>query len=266
MNTINGIPILGFGTWPLKGDDCANAVAAALAVGYRHLDTADGYQNHDAVGRAIRASGIPRESLFLTTKIRRDDLRRDAVIAAGERFVRELQTDYLDLLLIHWPNDAIPMEETFAGLRALKDAGVIRNFGVSNFTVERLERARAVTNGILANQVEFHPSLYQKALLDYCQVQGIVVTAYSPTAKGEDLRLPVVRELAAKYGRSPAQVALNWLLRKGIVAIPNSGDTAHIADNFGALEWELAAEDVVAIDGAHMNNRGTRPAFADFEP
>jgi diketogulonate reductase-like aldo/keto reductase len=265
MQTVNGIPILGFGTWPLKGDDCVAAVTTALAVGYRHIDTADGYQNHHAVGQAIRASGIPRDALFLTSKVRRDDLHHDAVIAAGKRFATELQTDYLDLVLIHWPNDAIPMAETFAGLQALKDAGVIRQFGVSNFTVGRLARALAVTDGIIANQVEFHPSLYQQALLEYCQSRAIVVTAYSPTAKGADLHLPIVQAMAAKYRQTPAQVVLNWLIGKGIVAIPNSGDAAHIADNFGTLEWELAAEDVAAIDAANANNRGTRPAFAEFE-
>jgi 2,5-diketo-D-gluconate reductase B len=266
MKNVNGIPILGFGTWPLKGDACAAAVITALEVGYRHIDTADSYENHEAVGQAIRASGIARDALFLTTKVRRDDLRRDALIEAGKRFVAELQTDYLDLLLIHWPNDTIPMEETFAGMQALKDAGVIRNFGVSNFTNARLGRALTVTGGILANQVEFHPSLYQKDLLEFCQSRDIAVTAYSPTAKGEDLALPVVQALAKQYGRSASQVVLNWLIGKGIVTIPQSANAGHIADNFKTLEWELDPEDVARIDRAHANNRGTRPVFADFDP
>lgn len=265
METVNGIPILGFGTWPLKGDLCVEAVDVALRVGYRHIDTADGYENHRSVGRAIRESGIGRGEIFLTTKVRRDDLRRETVVAAGNRFAEELRTDYLDLLLIHWPNDAIPMAETFAGLQALKDAGVIRHFGVSNFTIGRLERALALTDGILANQVEFHPSLHQKELLDYCRSRDIAVTAYSPTAKGADLALPIIQEMAKKYARSASQVALTWLIGKGIVAIPRSASAAHIADNFAALAWELAPEDVERIDRAHANNRGTRPAFADFD-
>ena len=264
MHSVNGIPILGFGAWPLKGEECVAAVRAALATGYRHIDTADGYANHGEVGRAIRESGVPRGAIFLTSKIRRDDLHREAVVAAGRRFLTELGTDYLDLLLIHWPNAAIPMEETFAGLAELKDAGVIRHFGVSNFTVARLERALAITGGIIDNQVEYHPTLNQQDLLDYCRAHGIALTAYSPIAKGEDLRLPVVQELAAKYQRSASQVVLNWLIRKGIVAIPGSGTAAHIADNFRTLEWSLSPEDVARIDGAHRDNRLTRPAFAEF--
>lgn len=265
MKTVTGIPILGFGTWPLTGDPCVAMVKAALTTGYRHIDTADGYENHPAVGQAIREFSISREDLFLTTKIRRTELHRDAVIAAGTRFLRELQTDYLDLLLIHWPNHEIPMAETFAGLQALKDAGVIRNFGVSNFTIQRLEAARQITDGILTNQVEFHPSLYQQELLAYCQSNNITVTAYSPTAKGADLALPVVQELAQKYQRSASQVVLNWLVSKGIVAIPRSARVEHIEDNFKTLEWELAAEDVALLDRVNTNNRGTRPAIAEFD-
>jgi 2,5-diketo-D-gluconate reductase B len=150
-------------------------------------------------------------------------------------------------------------------MQELKDAGVIRHFGVSNFTIGRLERALALTDGILANQVEFHPSLYQKELLDYCRANEIAVTAYSPTAKGADLHLPVIQELAKRYARSASQVVLNWLIAKEIVAIPRSARAEHIADNFRVLEWELAPADVAEIDRAHANNRGTRPAFAEFD-
>jgi len=264
MKVNNGIPVLGFGTWPLKGDECVASVRTALACGYRHLDTADGYQNHREVGRAIREARVPRDTLFLTSKVRRDDLRTEAVIAAGPRCVDELQTGYLDLLLIHWPNAEIPMGETFAGFQTLQEQGIIRNFGVSNFTVARLERALAITDGIIANQVEYHPSLNQQALLDYCQSRHIALTAYSPVAKGQDLTLPVIEELATQYERSASQVILNWLIGKGIVAIPGSGTTAHIEDNLRALEWELSAADILRIDEAHRNNRLTQPAFAEF--
>jgi 2,5-diketo-D-gluconate reductase B len=255
MKTANGIPILGFGTWPLKGEQCAAMVNAALQIGYRHIDTADGYGNHHAVGQAINASRISRDALFLTTKVRRVDLRHDAVIAAGRRFVEELQTDYLDLLLIHWPNDDIPMAETFAGLQALKDGGVIRNFGVSNFTIARLEDALLITESIQTNQVEFHPSLYQRDLLAYCQAKQIALTAYSPIARGAALALPIVEELAKKYQRSTSQVVLNWLVSKGIVAIPGSARIAHIQENFKTLEWDLAPEDVERIDRVTSNTR-----------
>jgi 2,5-diketo-D-gluconate reductase B len=193
MKSLQGIPVLGFGTWPLKGQQCFESVRTALALGYRHIDTADGYANHREVGQAIRDSGVTREEIFLTTKVRRNDLRRDDVIAACERFLAELQTDYLDLALIHWPNNDIPMAETFAGFQELKDRGAVRNVGVSNFTIARLERAGAITDGIIVDQVEYHPSLNQQSLLDYCQSRDIAVTAYSPVAKGQDLHLPSFR-------------------------------------------------------------------------
>ena len=265
MKMINGIPILGFGAWPLKGQQCVESVRTALALGYRHIDTADGYANHQEVGQAIRDSGVKREEIFLTTKVRRTDLRSDDVIAAGERFLMELATDYLDLALIHWPNADIPMEETFAGFQALKDRGIIRNFGVSNFTVARLERAAAITDGIIDNQVEYHPSLNQQGLLDYCQSRKIALTAYSPIAKGQDLRLPIIQELATTYQRSASQVILNWLRSKEIIAIPGSGSAAHIEDNLRSLEWELAPEDVARIDRLDTSNRQTQSSFGEFD-
>ena len=265
MKSINGIPILGFGAWPLKGQQCFESVRTALALGYRHIDTADGYANHREVGQAIRDSGVAREEIFLTTKVRRTDLRRDDVIAAGERFLAELDTDYLDLALIHWPNADIPMDETFAGFQSLKDQGIVRNFGVSNFTVARLEHTAAITDGIIDNQVEYHPSLNQQGLLDYCQSRGIAVTAYSPIAKGQDLHLPVIQELATTYQRSASQVILNWLRSKGIIAIPGSGSAAHIADNLRSLEWELAAEDVARIDQLDRTTRLTQSSFGEFD-
>ncbi len=264
MKLINGIPILGFGTWPLKGQQCFASVRTALALGYRHIDTADGYANHREVGQAIRDSGVQREEIFLTTKVRRDDLHRDDVIAAGERFLTELQTDYLDLVLIHWPNDDIPMEETFAGFQTLKDRGVIKNVGVSNFAIPRLERAATITDSIIANQVEYHPSLNQQPLLDYCQSRNIALTAYSPVGKGQDLSLPVIEELATKYQRSGSQVILNWLISKGVIAIPSSGTAEHIEDNYRSLDWELDSDDVRKIDQSHRNNRLTQPSFAEF--
>jgi 2,5-diketo-D-gluconate reductase B len=265
MKSLQGIPVLGFGTWPLKGQQCFESVRTALALGYRHIDTADGYANHREVGQAIRDSGVTREEIFLTTKVRRNDLRRDDVIAACERFLAELQTDYLDLALIHWPNNDIPMAETFAGFQELKDRGVVRNFGVSNFTIARLERAGAITDGIIVDQVEYHPSLNQQSLLDYCQSRDIAVTAYSPVAKGQDLHLPIIQELAKKYQRSASQVILNWLISKGLIAIPSSGAANHIEDNLRALEWALATEDVAKIDQLDRNNRLTQSSFAEFD-
>lgn len=259
------IPLLGFGTWQLQGQEATDAVSKALEVGFRHIDTADRYQNHRQVGQALKESGVPRSEIFLTTKVWHSDLHQKDVFAAAERFLKELETDYLDLLLIHWPNSSIALEETLAALGQLKKDGVIKNIGVSNFTIRHLEDALDQGVEILTNQVEFHPTLNQKALKEFCDKHKILITAYSPIAQGEDLKLPVIVELAEKYQRSPAQVILNWLISKNIVAIPRTTKPERIEDIYRTLEWKMDSEDVKAIDNLHTNNRMVIPPFAEFE-
>ncbi len=259
------IPLLGFGTWQLQGSEAESAVKKALEIGFRHIDTADRYNNHKEVGQALQDSGVPRSEIFLTTKVWHSDLRSKDLHKAVNRFLKELQTDYLDLLLIHWPNSSIPLEETLAAMGQLKKDGVIKNIGVSNFTISHLKDALDQGVDILTNQVEFHPSLNQKALKEFCDKHKILITAYSPIAQGQDLQLPLIVDLAEKYQRSEAQVILNWLISKNIVAIPRTTKPERIEDIYRTLEWKMDAADVKAIDNLHTNNRMVIPPFAEFE-
>jgi diketogulonate reductase-like aldo/keto reductase len=260
------IPLLGFGTFPMKGDECRQAVRTALECGYRHIDAADAYGNHEAVGAGIRDSGIPREEIFLVTKVMRDRLRYDDFIEAGERSLRELKTDYLDLLLIHWPNNDVPLEETLRALSHLRLKGKINAAGVSNFTAKRLERALALDIlPIGVNQVEYHPFLNQKALHQFCKENDVILTAYSPLAQGKVSEDSALQQIGSKYGKSAAQVAIRWLIQKGIVAIPKASSREHIRSNLDSIHFELTLEDFDAVDGMDRGLRLINWDVADFD-
>lgn len=258
--------MLGFGTFLMEGNEAQRATEHALAVGYRHVDTADAYRNHREVGQAIKNSGLNREEVFLTTKVWRDRLREADVREDTHRFLEELQTDYLDLLLIHWPNRDIPIEETLRGMATLKEEGTVRSIGVSNFTVKQLQRALQTDAPVENNQVEFHPTLRQDDLQAFCDERGIVLTAYAPLAKGEDLSIDEIQQLADKHRRTPAQIILSWLIHRGIVAIPKSRTPERIEENFGAIEFRLPQEDVDIIERIQpKTNRQVNPGFAEFD-
>jgi diketogulonate reductase-like aldo/keto reductase len=224
-------------------------VEAALECGYRHIDTAAAYENHAAVGEALGAGIVPRSDVFLTTKVGPERLRHDDLLAAAEEALRELATDYVDLFLIHWPNADVPMEATFAAMERLLDDGTIRNCGVSNFTARRLAQAVALgVAPISVNQVEYHPHLNQRRLHEACHGLGVALTSYSPFAKG---RIPLdgrLTEIGARYGRSAHQVALRWLVQRGIPAIPKAASAEHIRENLGVTEWALSEEDFAVVD------------------
>lgn len=266
MKTGRPIPIFGFGTWRLNGEACTRSVVTALEVGYRHVDTADGYGNHREVGAGIRESGVPRQEIFLTSKVGRDDLHYDDLIKVGERALEQLQVDYLDLFLVHWPNNDIPMEETFRAMRQLLDDGRIRAVGVSNFTKSRLERALALNAvPISNNQVEYHALLNQKELHRYCTEQGVTLTAYSPLAQGKIGENAEMNRIAQKYGKSPEQIALRWLTQKQIVAIPKASSRDHIVSNLHSLDFELSPEDMQAIESIKEWNRLITWEVAEFD-
>ena len=264
LNTGANMPALGFGTWELTGQTCVQAVTKALAVGYRHIDTALMYDNHKEVGQAIKNSGVQREDLFITSKVWRDSLTSQGIINACNQTLKELDCEYLDMYLIHWPNSDVPIEETLGAMQQLKEQGAVKHIGVSNFSIKHLKDALATGIQFSNNQVEFHPSLYQKELQEFCNQNNIILTAYSPLGRGEDLNLKVIQNLAEKYSKSPAQVVLNWILKKGIAAIPKASNPEYIQDNFMALEWDLAPEAIALIDELNQKNRIVNPGFSEF--
>src|SRR3989344_6841658 len=234
LNNNVSIPMLGFGTWQLTGEDCARSVRHALQTGYRHIDTADKYGNHVEVGKAILQSNVSRNEIHLTTKVWRTDLAKDMVPASCDRFLKEHKTDYIDLLLIHWPNKDIPITETLEAMNKLKEVGKVKALGVSNFTRHHLEDALATGIEITNNQIEVHPSFSQERMKAFCDEKGITVTAYSPLGRGQDIALPVIQEIAQRHSATPAQVILAWLLGRGIIAIPKSDKQEEIESNFKA--------------------------------
>jgi len=243
------MPALGLGTWQMSGSGCERAVRTALDIGYRHIDTAEMYGNEAEIGRALAASGIDRGSVFVTTKIWSNHLRAKDVGPTVEASLRKLRSDYVDLLLIHWPNDAVPMGETLAAMQKLLDAGKTRAIGVSNFTVklmrEAIERHKAP---IVCNQVEYHVRLDQSAVLDYARGRKLAVVAYCPLGRGRLVQNPVLGRIAAKHGKSAAQVALRWLVQQdGVAAIPKSSSEANLRANFDIFDFALDRDDLKAI-------------------
>lgn len=249
------MPVVGFGTSRLTGEVGAEAITTALKVGYRHIDTADSYGNHDSVAEGIIRSGVPREEIFVTTKIDGDDHGYDDVFINTERYLHELKTDYIDLLLIHWPNRAVPVGDTLKAMQELKEAGKIKTLGVSNFTKHHLEDVFQAGIEISVNQVETHPTFNQRSLREFCATHGIVITAYAPLGRGADLELPLLVELANKYGASVPQIILNWIVSRGMVPIPRSKNPERIKENLESLDFTIEETDLLRIDELPQGNR-----------
>ncbi|MDR7082505.1 2,5-diketo-D-gluconate reductase A [Arthrobacter ginsengisoli] len=243
------IPLIGLGTWPMTGQDATGAVTRALQNGYRHIDTAESYGNEDAVGEGLRRSGIPRAEVFLTTKINREWHSRDGVRTAAARAARRLGVDYLDLLLVHWPNPAQgQFVEACEGLQQLFRDGSIRAWGVSNFKPAQLEQVRAAGLEVPLNQVQLDPEHGQPAQLEYHRTHGILTAAYSPLGRnGSFLADPAVTGPAGKLGRTPAQIVLRWHVQQGRVAVPKSASDARQRENLDVFDFELTARQLDAI-------------------
>ncbi len=256
------VPKLGFGTWEILGRDCEEAVSDALEIGYRHLDTAQAYENEAEVGRALAASDIPRRELFLTTKLWRDEFAPDRMRPSTEGSLERLQVNCVDLLLLHWPNDEVPLEETLGALAQLREEGLIQHFGVSNFPARMLREALAVAP-IFADQVEFHPFLGQDELVELAAEKDFMVTAYSPLARGKVPGDETLGEIGERHGKTAGQVALRWLLDKPNVAtIPKASSHERRLENFEVFDFELTDDDRAAIEGLPKDGRIIDPGFA----
>ena len=244
------VPKIGLGTWQNQGQTCVDAVRTALELGYRHVDTAQMYENEAAVGRAIEAADVSRDELFLTTKVWRSNLRYDDVIETVEASLDDLGTDYVDLLLVHWPHPRVPIEETLGAMTELRGRGTVRHIGVSNFTAAQLQEAiRIADSPIVTNQVLYHPYADQSAVRSVGREHDVAVTAYSPLARGAVLDDDVLAEIGDRYEKSPAQVALRWLVQQdGVVAIPKASSREHLEANLAVFDCELSSAEINRID------------------
>ena len=260
------LPVVGFGTSGLSGGHCERMVRFALDIGYRHIDTAPVYGTEAPVGAALAATSVPRGEIFLTTKVWRADLRARELRRSAEASLRALRTGYLDLLLVHWPNDAIPLAETFAAFAALKAEGKIRHAGVANFTLRHLRQLAGIEGAApFCNQVEYHARLgrAQAPMLDHLRRNGIALVAYSPLGRGLLPRDPVLAAIGAKYGKSASQVALRWLVEQdGVALITKSASEAHCREGIDVFDFELSPEDRAAIARHDDSTRVLDPSWA----
>jgi len=235
------IPQLGVGTWQLRGQVCARIVSEALALGYRHVDTAQGYANETEVGEGIAHSAIPREELFITTKVQPQLMGAKDLPNSVDESLRKLRIDKIDLLLLHWPNPEIPLAESIAALNAVQQDGRVRHIGLSNFTSKLLAEAWQLTKvPFAAEQIEYHPYLDQHVMLAALRERQMAIVAYCPLALGRIVGDPVIEAIAKAHGRSSAQVALRWLSQQpGVVAIPKTSHAERLKENLGALDFTL---------------------------
>lgn len=261
------IPALGLGTWTLKGAECEEIVAGALSLGYRHIDTAAIYRNEEAIGAALRATSVARDDIFVTTKIWWTDLAAADLRRSTETSLAHLGLDAVDLLLIHWPNPAIALEESIAALNRLRQEGLARNIGVSNFPTALLKQAIALSDSPLAvNQVEHHPYLDQSAVRAVCEGAGMALTGYCPLYRGGDLlEEPAVVQAAKTHGKTPGQVVLRWhVQQQNTIAIPRTTRKERLAENIAIFDFALSQDEMAAISA--LGTAGHRLCDYDFSP
>jgi 2,5-diketo-D-gluconate reductase B len=256
------IPALGFGTWLIEGDDAREGVRDALEIGYRQIDTARAYGNEREVGVGIRESGVAREDIWLTTKVPHGEAQPMQVRKAAEESLERLGTDYVDLLLLHWPNAEVPLEQTIVALDLLRRDGKARHIGVSNFPAGHLKRALDVAP-LLCDQVEYHPFLDQSRLLKLAEEHDLLITAYSPLAHGKVPGDAALREIGEAHGKTAGQVALRWLLEQPRVSpIPKASSHERRVENFEVLDFELTDSERERIAGLPKDVRTGSPPWA----
>jgi 2,5-diketo-D-gluconate reductase B len=256
------IPILGLGTWHLEGARCARQVRDALEVGYRHIDTAQAYGNEKQVGEAVRETQIPRKEIFVTTKVWLENLEKDSVVSSGEESLERLGLDYVDLLLIHWPNPDVPLQETFEGMETLHAQKKTMHVGVSNFTPSLWSRALDLAP-VICNQVEYHPYLNQVEHLSVALVRDLALIAYCPLARGTVAQDPTLQDVGKRYGKSPAQVTLRWLIQQlSVAAIPKASTREHLEENFDIFDFDLTPGEMERIASLARDRRFIDPSWA----
>lgn len=256
-------PTLGLGTFEQTGDKCTGVVKVAIELGYRHIDTAQVYENHAQIKEGIK--GFPREELFMASKLQWDFLEPDLVEPNCDKILQELGCDYLDLFMIHWPNKEKAFVDVFAKMLELKEKGKILNAGVSNFTIHHLQDILDQGLKIAVNQVEFHPYLYQKDLLEFCQKNKIALTCYSPLARGNILHDETMIDIGKRYDKSPSQISLRWLLQKGTIVIPKGSSEEHLKQNLEVFDFILTDDEMTKIDSLNQSKRFIEPPIHEFD-
>lgn len=255
------VPALGYGTYPLTGEECTNAVKDALEIGYRHIDTAAIYNNEEAVGKAIKNYG-KRSELFITTKVWYTDLSPQGIRKSTENSLKKLQQEYVDLLLIHWPTQNMNLKKTLEVFYDLREQGKARHVGVSNFPPSLFKEA-CQTGTIFTNQVEYHPYLGHKSLLQICDEEEVSLTAYSPLAQGNIKDDKVLIEIGEKYNKTPAQICLRWLIQQPkVLAIPQSSSHERRAQNFDIFDFELTEKEMAAVNRLEKGKRFCDPEWS----
>jgi diketogulonate reductase-like aldo/keto reductase len=243
------IPTVGLGTWALRGRDCARLTEQAIRIGYRHIDTAQMYDNEREVGEGVRASGL-RSEVIVTTKVLPTSLAPHDLERSVKESLAKLRLDVIDLLLIHWPNPRVPVAETLGAMAKMKREGYTRQIGVSNFTVALLDEAnKASSEPLVCDEVECHPFLNQDKIIAACRKSGMAVVAYSPIARGAAVGDKVLEKIGKAHGKTAAQVCLRWLIQQGMVVIPRTSKIERLEENFAVFDFELSDSEMRDIAG-----------------
>jgi diketogulonate reductase-like aldo/keto reductase len=257
--------MLGLGTWELRGRTCVRLVEEALRLGYRHLDTAQAYDNEAEVGEGLRASGLKRDDVFVTTKVWHSNFRAADLERSVEESIGRLKLPSVDLLLLHWPNPAVPLKETIGALCKMKQRGLTRHVGVSNFTVKLVEEAvRLSSEPIVNDQIELHPFVDGSKVIAACKRHGISVTAYSPIARGRVKGERLLERIGKAHGKSAAQVSLRYLVQQGIIVIPRTSKPERLAENAAIFDFELTKPEMDEIRG--LSRAGGRVVNVSWAP
>ena len=256
------IPALGFGTFRMPGPDVLRIVPQAIKLGFRHIDTAQAYRNEAQVGEAIETSGVSRGDIFLTTKVWVDNYKHDAFLASVDESLKKLRTDYVDLLLLHWPSSGVPLAEQIGALNEVRNAGKVKNIGVSNFnTALMAESVKLSEAPIATNQIEYHPYLDQAKVLEAARATGMSITAYYAMADGKVPNEPLLKEIGARHGKTAAQVVLRWLMQqKDVITLSKTATESRLKENFDIFDFDLTADEMAAVHKlARPNGRIVSP-------